>query len=73
MTDQDHARTAGERLTFTVDEAAAILGIGRNTAYEAIRRREIPSVRFGRRLLVPRNALENLLAAATRQPARADN
>ena len=49
------------RLTWTVDEAATLLGIGRNSCYEGIHRNEIPSVRIGRRLLVPCHALEKLL------------
>lgn len=51
-----------DRLTLTVEEAAQLLGIGRNTAYEAIRRGELPSLRIGRRLVVPRAALEQLLS-----------
>lgn len=50
-----------ERLTMTVPEAAAALKIGRGLAYEAVRRGEIPAIRVGRRLLVPRRALEKLL------------
>lgn len=50
-----------ERETLTVPEAARILGIGRNGAYEAIHRGEIPVLRIGRRFLVPRAALEQLL------------
>ena len=50
-----------EKLTLTVDEAARCLGIGRNSAYEAIARGEIPVVKIGKRLLVPRHALERLL------------
>ncbi len=50
-----------DRRTYTVDEAAEILGIGRNSAYEAIRRGQIPTLRFGRRVVVPREALEQLL------------
>jgi excisionase family DNA binding protein len=46
----------------TVPEAARVLRIGRNSAYEAIRRQEIPSVRLGRRLLVPKQALLRLLS-----------
>jgi excisionase family DNA binding protein len=54
----------------TVDEAAARLGINRSTAYEAVRRGAIPSIRIGRRVLVPVTALEQLLAqAATRGAA----
>ena len=50
-----------DRLTYTVDEAAAVLGISRNSAYEAARRGEIPTIRVGRRILVPRSLLEELL------------
>jgi excisionase family DNA binding protein len=46
--------TANEPLTYTVPEVARMLGIGINQTYEAVRRREIPSIRIGRRLLVPR-------------------
>jgi len=52
-----------EKLTLTVDETAKCLGIGRNSAYEAIARGEIPVVKVGKRLLVPKAALEKLLAA----------
>jgi len=54
----------GERLTLTVEEAAVVLGISRASAYEATRRGEIPCIRIGRRILVPRVALNRLLAAA---------
>ena len=50
-----------ERLTITVEEAGKLLGISRNSAFEAARRGEIPTVRLGRRILVPRKALERLL------------
>lgn len=48
----------------TIEEAAQLMRIGRNSAYEAARRGEIPTVRIGRRLLVPRAALERMLAQA---------
>ena len=51
-----------ERLTLSVVEAARVLGIGRNLCYDRIRTGEIPSLRIGRRLVVPRAALEKLLA-----------
>ncbi len=54
-----------ERLTLTVTEAAELLGISRGTAYECVRTGEIPSVNFGRRVLVPRRRLEALLNAET--------
>ena len=50
-----------ERLTLTVDEAAETLGISRAFAYEAVRRGEIPSIRIGRRVLVPKAALRRML------------
>lgn len=50
-----------KRLTLTVEEAAEILGLSRAFAYEAVRRGEIPSIRIGRRILVPRAALQRLL------------
>ncbi|RMF09398.1 MAG: DNA-binding protein [Alphaproteobacteria bacterium] len=49
------------RQTVSVEEAARILGLGRSSAYEAVRRGDIPSLRIGRRILVPRAALERLL------------
>ena len=52
-----------ERETLTVMETAAYLGLSRNSTYEAIRRNEIPHVHIGKRILVPRAALEQLLGA----------
>lgn len=45
------------RTTITVEETAAILGIGRSAAYEAARRGQLPTRRLGRRLFVPVSAL----------------
>lgn len=45
------------RLTLTIEEAAALLGLGRSAAYEAARRGQIPTRRLGRRLIVPVPAL----------------
>jgi len=50
-----------ERLTLTVEEAAAALGISRSFAYEAVYRKEIPHVKIGRRILVPKAALQRML------------
>ena len=55
-----------ERKTLTVPEAAELLGIGRGTAYESIRRGELPAIRLGKRLLVPVEALNRMLSAAAR-------
>ncbi len=56
--------SGGERLTLTVEEAAAALGISRASAYEAVHHGQIPCIRIGRRILVPRIALDRLLSAA---------
>ncbi len=52
-----------DRLTLTIEEAAAALGISRGLAYELARTGGLPVVRLGRRLVVPRTRLEAMLAA----------
>jgi excisionase family DNA binding protein len=48
--------------TFTVEEAGCeILGLSKCSAYAAAKSGSIPTVRIGRRLIVPRLALEKLL------------
>lgn len=60
------ARSAAdtERVTYTVPEAARRLGVGRNAAYSAVKRGELPAVKIGDRVLIPRVALEAWLAKA---------
>lgn len=53
-----------DRLVYTVEEAANLLGISRSFAYEAVQKGLVPSMRIGRRILVPKAALERFLAAA---------
>jgi excisionase family DNA binding protein len=59
-----------ERLTLTVPEVAKALGVSRMSAYAAVRAGVIPSTRIGRRLLVPRLALDRLIEAAMTPPPR---
>jgi excisionase family DNA binding protein len=47
--------------TVTVEEAGDALGISRASAYEGVRNGEIPSIRIGRRVVVPVAALRRLL------------
>ena len=54
-----------DRLVLTVVEAAELLKIGRSCAYEAIRNGQLPVIRMGRRILVPRAALERLLESGS--------
>ena len=48
-------------LVLTVRETAKVLRIGTNSVYEAIQTGQIPSVRLGRRIAVPRSGLARLL------------
>lgn len=50
-----------EELTVTVDQAAALLGLSRNGAYNAIREGEIPHIRIGRAIRVPSAQLRKML------------
>lgn len=57
-----------EPQTFTVEQAGRLLGVGRSLAYEAARTGQIPVIRVGKRLLVPKSALFRMLAAAESSP-----
>jgi excisionase family DNA binding protein len=57
--------TKPPRRVVTVGEAAAILEISRGAAYQAAKTKQLPTIRIGRRLLVPMAALEHLLAGNT--------
>jgi len=57
-----------DRETLKVAEAAEILGISPSSAYEAVRTGQIPTIRVGRRLLIPKVALARLLDEAGRFP-----
>jgi excisionase family DNA binding protein len=50
--------------SFTIEEAGKILKLNRWTAYYSAKKGRIPTIRIGRRLRVPRFALERLLAGA---------
>lgn len=47
--------------TISVAKAAALLGISRNAAYQAIAAGQLPALRLGRRLLVPTARLAAML------------
>jgi excisionase family DNA binding protein len=49
-------------MTYRIEEAAQLLGVGRNHAYEAAKRGDIPSIKIGKRILVPKVALDRMLA-----------
>jgi excisionase family DNA binding protein len=54
-----------ERRTVSVEEAGRILGVSRGSAYTLARTGELPTIRLGKRLLVPKAALEKLLEVST--------
>lgn len=49
-------------LVYTVAEVAQVLGISEWLAYQRIRSGELPSRRIGRRIVVPKAALDRWLA-----------
>jgi excisionase family DNA binding protein len=66
MIGKEHAERANPAPeTTTIPAAAKRLGIGRNQAYEAAARGEIPVIRIGKRWLVPTGALNRLLSGET--------
>ena len=60
---------AAERLVMSVPEAGRMLGLGRNASYEAVKRGEIPVLRFGKLLKVSRIWLERVLRGETGEAA----
>ena len=59
-----------DKLTLSVEAAAEALGLGRAAAYLAAARGELPTVRIGRRLLVPKAALHELLHVRPRSVSK---
>jgi excisionase family DNA binding protein len=45
----------------TVRQAAAVLGIDRSAAYDAVRRGELPALRIGRKILIPTAPIRAML------------
>ncbi len=60
------------KLTYTIPETAKILGIGRSAAYEGARIGEFPTVRIGKRLLVPKALLEQMLSGVGQLSTKSD-
>ena len=52
------------KLTYNVSETAKYLGLSRNSTYQGILTGEIPSIRVGKRILIPVKALEKMLDEA---------
>jgi excisionase family DNA binding protein len=58
------AEKDNQRRTVNIKEAAKILGIGRDQAYNAARLGQLPVIKIGKRLLVSVPALERMLEEA---------
>lgn len=46
-----------EKLTITVDEAAKMLGVGRNTMLEFVKMEDFPAIRLKRKIIIDKEAL----------------
>jgi excisionase family DNA binding protein len=60
----DQPASVTRPLTMTVEEAAALIGISRSSAYDAVHRGDLPARRIGHRILVLAYPLYELFAAA---------
>jgi hypothetical protein len=60
------------RPTVTVPQAGMVLGLGKDAAYECARRGDIPTIRLGRRVVVPTPRLLAMLGVEvpTIEPTR---
>jgi excisionase family DNA binding protein len=63
---------ATERLVYTVPEAGRLLGLSRNGSYEAAKRGDIPTIRIGRLLLVPKIPFHRMIELTTTGTANAE-
>jgi excisionase family DNA binding protein len=52
------------RQTLSVEDAGEILGLSRGAAYARAKDGSLPTIRLGKRLLVPKAALDKLLLIA---------
>ena len=57
-----------DKLCLSVQEAAHLLGLSRASTYLAISTKQIPFIKIGKRILIPRFSLERMLAETTPTP-----
>ena len=58
-----------ESAILSVNECAKMLKLSRGSAYQGVLRGEIPHIRIGRRILIPRRALEKMLEGSNKDSA----
>jgi excisionase family DNA binding protein len=61
-------RTEPVQRTISVSKAAEVLGISRTTAYECVRTGDLSALRLGGRIVVPTQAIDDLLERASAIP-----
>ncbi len=59
-----------ERLTYDVSTAAKLLGLSRNAAYQGCLTGQIPHIKVGKRILIPKRMLETLLSGEAQKRER---
>lgn len=63
MGDNAHHIEDLARRTYSVREAAQILGIGRDSMYAAVAAGLVPTIRVGRRVVIPRHVIHRILTS----------
>jgi len=58
-------------MVLSVEECCEVLGLSRNTLYERIADGSVPSVRLGKRILIPVAGLEKMLSQVGKQKEEA--
>jgi excisionase family DNA binding protein len=58
-------RTPVQRQVYDMSEVAELFGIGRNHAYEAAAKGEIPTIRIGKRIVAPKVAIDRMLGLSS--------
>ena len=51
-----------ERMTYNMNEAAEVLGIPKSTLYRLVKKGRLPSIKLGKRVLISRMAMEDLIS-----------
>ena len=67
------AASTCERLAVSVEEAAAMSGLGRSTIYLALGEGSLRSLKVGKRRLIPLEALKDWMAAHEIAPEKAES
>lgn len=54
-----------EKLTYTPKEVTQVLGVSLTTVFKLIKQKEIPTIRIGRKVLIPKGKLKDWLDSKT--------